>query len=96
MDMHNVRWPGWQAVRPLGGGAAGEVFEIQHYGPSGIENGALKVLQLPRDPASIQQLLAQGEELEAVKQRFHARADQVMGAYGLMAALKGHPNVLAA
>lgn len=95
MDMHNVRWPGWQAVRPLGGGAAGEVFEIQHYGPAGIESGALKVLQLPRDPASIQQLLDQGEELEAVKQRFHARADQVMGAYGLMAALKGHPNVLA-
>lgn len=93
MDMHNVRWPGWQAVRPLGGGAAGEVFEIQHHSPAGIESGALKVMQLPRDPGVIQQML-EGSDLETVKHRFHARMEAAAGAYGLMAALRGHPNVL--
>lgn len=96
MDMHYVRWEGWQAVRPLGAGTAGEVFEIQHYGPAGIESAALKVLQLPREPGAVRHQLEAGSDMETLKQRYHGRMEAVAGAYSLMAALSAHPNVITA
>lgn len=95
MDMHNVRWPGWQAVRPLGGGNAGEVFEIQHHSPGGIESGVLKVMRIPRNPEIIRQQLEQGNDPESVKQKLHARMEGAAWAYNVMHTLGSHPNVLA-
>lgn len=91
MDMHYVRWDGWQAVRPL----SANVFEIQHAGPKGLESAALKLLQIPADPNAVPQLLAQGREPESVRQQLHDRMESAAAAYRLQAAMASHPNVLA-
>lgn len=94
MNMHHVHWEAWQAVRPLGGGKSGQVFEIQHSGAAGVESAALKLLTIPTEPGGAARLVEQGQPAEAVKERLHSRMEAAVSAYNLMFALKAHPNVL--
>ena len=94
MNIHNVHWEAWQAVRPLRDGDNCDVFEIQHFGPGGVEKAALKVLHIPSDPNTVPRFLSQGMSMDAVKERLHSRMEAAAKAYSLMYALREHPNVL--
>ena len=94
MNIHDVCWDAWQASRPLGSGRSGEVFEIQHSGPKGLECAALKVMHIPGTPEVTSKLLAQGQSPEMIKDRYHKRMETAMIAYGHMWAMGNHPNVL--
>ena len=53
-------WPGWTAVKLLGSGSYGAVYEIHRKIRTKIEKAAMKVLRVPESDAEIAQLRMHG------------------------------------
>ena len=88
-----IPWPGWRAVRRLGRGAYGSVWEIERDVAGEPERCALKVVGVPPE-GDWDGSLGLGYDEGALSRSYGEQADQVLREYQLMASLS-HPNVVA-
>lgn len=91
LDIH-IPWPGWHAVRRLGRGSYGSVWEIEREVAGKPERCALKAVGVPPE-GGYDDSLDMGYDEESVTAAYGERADTVLGEYQLMASL-AHPNVI--
>jgi serine/threonine protein kinase len=91
LDIH-IPWPGWHAVRRLGRGSYGSVWEIEREVAGKPERCALKVVGVPPE-GGYDDSLDMGYDEESVTAAYGERADTVLREYQLMASL-AHPNVI--
>lgn len=87
-------WPGWETVRLLGRGSFGAVYEIQRSFFSHTEKAALKVISIPQDEASIQEMYQDGYNQESVARHYENCLRNIVKEYALMTEIKGHTNIV--
>ena len=87
-----IPWPGWRAVRLLGRGSYGSVWEIERELAGKPERCALKVVGVPPEEGW-DDSLSLGYDEDTLSTTYSSRADSMLGEYQLMAGLS-HPNVV--
>ena len=95
-DKMNVRlpWPGWTAVKYLGEGGYGRVYEIERE-LSGIkEQAALKVVSRPVDDAEIEACYENGYDQASMKASYQEELQRYVKEYQLMKELQGQTNIV--
>ncbi len=86
--------PGWKAVRMLGRGSYGYVYEIERDQFGVKEKAALKLLTIPQDQSVIDELYNDGYEDASVAERMDDELQELVKEYYVMAELKGHTNIV--
>ena len=78
----------------LGRGAFGRVYRIERdlYGIR--EEAALKIIRIPKDSETIEDLYSAGYSDESVREWCRTRRDDINKEYALMSKLKGHTNIV--
>ncbi len=94
MDVKDVRWPGWEVIRPIGSGSFGAVYEIQRDVLGITEKAALKVITIPQNSEDIQELRNEGYDEESITATFKTHLKSIMNEYALMRKMKGCTNVV--
>ena len=95
--MENIRipWPDWKAVRRMGNGSYGSVYEIEREDQFGhTEKAALKVISIPKEESDIDSLAADGYDDESITEYYRTSLNSILDEYSLMIQLKGHPNIV--
>lgn len=90
----NIPWPGWKAVRRLGGGGFGTVFEIERNVFGKIEKAAMKVVRIPDNQEEIAEAYRNGCTSEEIAREYAVRLQEAVKEYQLMADMKGHSNIV--
>lgn len=87
-------WPGWVAVKLLGRGSFGAVYEIQRNIRSNIEIAAMKVLRVPENEMEIMQLRAQGISRESTEVYYEKLVDSIQNEIRIMQKLIGNSHLV--
>ena len=87
-------WPDWEAVRIIGRGNFGAVYEIRRDTFGHTESAALKVITIPQNESDIDDLYSDGHTTESITMRFQSYLEDIVREYNLMVDMKGHPNVV--
>ena len=87
-------WPGWETVRLIGRGSFGSVYEIERDIFGVKEKAALKIISIPQNDSEITELYSDGYDSESITERFQEHLKDIVREYSLVAALKGHPNIV--
>lgn len=88
-----IPWPGWRAVRRLGRGAYGSVWEIDRDVQGFTERCALKVVSVP--PDDMADGYAMGYDEDTLSRNYGNQAREFVKEYQLEQTLGNHPNVVA-
>jgi serine/threonine protein kinase len=88
-----IPWPGWRAVRRLGGGSYGSVWEIDRDVEGFTERSALKVMRIPAEQSA--EGYALGYDDDTLSRSYGEQARELVGEYQLVRSLGNHPNVVA-
>ena len=56
-------WPDWKAVRMIGRGSFGSVYEIQRYIGSHLQRAALKVIRISAESTGIDQMMLSSQKV---------------------------------
>ena len=95
MNDIKIPWPEWKAVRRIGNGSFGSVYEIERQDGFGhTEKAALKVISIPKEESEIDSLMANGYDANSITEYFRTSLNNIMNEYAMMAALKGHSNIV--
>ena len=94
--MENVKipWPGWRAVKLLGKGGFGSVYEIERNVLGKTEKAAMKIMNVPPEPAMIRQDYSDGYTKEQIIQKYTWYVKELIKEYQLMISMKGHSNIV--
>lgn len=95
MDLTKIKsWPGWSAVRLIGEGSFGKVYEIvrNHFGIE--EHSALKVITIPPTQAELQSLKNDGMSDAEATEYYRGLVEEFVQEIALMSRLKGDPNIV--
>ncbi len=92
IDISRV-YPKWQAVRRLGRGAFGSVYEIERHYLGKTEKAALKIMDIPSDNDYIENLKASGYSENDIRARIRSDFDYVTAEYDRMRQLI-HTNIV--
>lgn len=86
-------FPGWRAVRSIGAGGFGEVYEIErdHFGKT--EKAALKVIRIPQDKNAIAEMRAEGYDDASIRRRMKSELEAFSAEYSNMRKLT-HTNIV--
>ena len=84
----------WTVTRGLGEGSFGTVYEIEKTNYGITTHSALKVIQVPRSAADIRAALGEGMDEKTVTSYFQGIVDEIVREIAVMAALKGHSNIV--
>ncbi len=87
-------WQGWSAVRKLGAGGFGAVYEITRDVFGKNETAALKVISIPQNNDEIKDLYDEGYDDESIVRHYRSYLETIVREYSLMLDMKGHPNVV--
>lgn len=87
-------WPGWTAVKLLGRGAFGAVYEIHRNVWSNLEKAALKVLRVPENEVEVMQLRAQGVTRENTEDYYEKYVDSIHNEISIMQKLVGNSHLV--
>lgn len=87
-------WNGWEVTRTLGIGSYGAVYQIRRNICGVWEDGALKVINLPRDPHELDDLYSNGYSEESITMMLRDQLGDIHREYLLMHDLKGHTNIV--
>ena len=88
-------WPGWQAVRLIGEGSFGKVYEIVRSSFGIEEHSALKVISIPPSDAELQSLRKDGLDERSATEYFRGLLDEFVQEISLMSRLKGNAHIVA-
>ncbi len=95
MSEINIPWPDWKAVKRIGNGSYGSVYEIERQDGFGhTEKAALKVISIPKEESDIDSLAANGYDDESITEYYRTSLNYILGEYALMIQLKSHPNIV--
>ena len=93
-DIISQVWPDWHVKEMLGQGSYGKVYRAVRSGHGHTSYAAIKVMEIPQDPAEARDLSSSGMDDLSVRGYFEQRARSVLGEVALMEELKGAPNVV--
>jgi len=89
-----IPWKGWTAVKTLGQGGFGKVYEIHRTKGGVTEKAAMKVITIPKDTSEVEYLEAAGYDEASITGRFDSYKENVLREYGIMAKMKGNTNIV--
>lgn len=92
IDISRV-FPEWQAVRRLGRGAYGSVYEIERHYLGKTEKAALKIMDIPSDYGYIENLRANSYSDNDIRERIRSDFDSLTAEYDRMKKLI-HTNIV--
>lgn len=87
-------WQGWKAVRKIGAGGFGAVYEITRDVFGKNETAALKVISIPQNNDEIKDLYDEGYDEGSIVRHYQSYLETIVREYSLMLDMKGHPNVV--
>lgn len=87
-------WPEWKAVRLIGEGSSGKVYEIVRNKLGIEEHSALKVISVPNSQSEINSLFSDGMDEQSVVGYYDSIVQSFVSEISLMSKLKGHPNIV--
>lgn len=95
-ELPNVPWPGWQAVRIIGQGSFGTVYEIQRKLADGdIEADAMKVISIPQNLSEVVEMYSEGYDDESITATlFQDHLQSIVAEYSLMRKMNGSANIV--
>lgn len=87
-------WPGWKAVRLIGEGSFGKVYEIvrNYFGIE--EHSALKVISIPPSSAELKSLKNDGMDESSATEYYRGLVDEFVQEISLMSKLKGSAHIV--
>lgn len=94
MEKIYIPWDGWEAVRELGKGSYGTVYEIRRVNYGFEERSAMKVLKVPQNMGDIDLLRAEGMDEESISNTYHGYVSDMVGEYRRMLEFKHSPNIV--
>ena len=95
MENVTIPWPDWEAVRKIGSGSFGSVYEIERKDRYGhAEKSALKVISIPKEDNEIDTFFASGYDEKTLTLEYDRKLEKVINEYVLMSELKAHPNIV--
>ena len=94
--MYNIEriWPEWKAVRLIGEGSSGKVYEIVRSKMGIEEHSALKVISVPQSKSEVNVLLSEGMDEHSTADYYNSIVQSYVSEISLMSKLKGHPNIV--
>ncbi len=92
--MERTTWPGWECVRLIGTGSFGKVYEIRRTEYGREFKAALKVITIPPDDVSLQQVYNEGMGEQDATEYFRCYVEDIAAEFAMMAELKGHTNIV--
>ena len=87
-------WPGWTAVKKLGRGASGAVYEIHRNVRSNLEKAAMKVLRVPESEAEAERLHFQGISWENTEDYYEKFVDNIHNEIRIMQRFVGNSHIV--
>ena len=90
----NGVWPGWFAVRLLGRGAFGAVYEIQRNVRGNLEKAAMKVLRVPDSDAEIARIQFQGMTWQNTEEYYEQYVDSIHNEIRIMQSFVGNSHIV--
>ena len=87
-------WPGWTAVRTLGRGSFGAVYEIHRYMRSNLERAALKILRVPENESESEQLRFRGMSQQSMEDFYEKYVDEILDEIIIMQKLVGNSHLV--
>ncbi len=96
MENLNVQlpWPGWRAVKYLGSGQFGQVYEIERTQAGITEHAAVKIVTRPKDESELEARYENGYDEESVAASYAEELQQYASEYRLMLEMKGQSNII--
>ena len=92
----NIPWPGWKAIREIGEGGYGKVYEIERTQHGITENDALKIIRIPKSQQQYDELAYRmsAEDNDAVNEVFIEQKDKLIEEIRAMQKLKANDNIV--
>ena len=85
----------WHIKRFLGAGSYGRVFEIERRDAfDTVYAGALKAITIPSSPSELEEILADGMDMNGASTYFRDYVKELNREIALMSKLKGHSNIV--
>ena len=96
MENLNIQlpWPGWRAVKYLGNGQFGQVYEIERTQAGITEHAAVKIVTRPKDESELEARYENGFDEESVAASYAEELQQYASEYRLMLEMKGQSNII--
>ena len=87
-------WPGWTAVKLLGRGSFGAVYEIHRNVRGTLEKAAMKVLRVPENDAEIARLEFHGVSGRNTEEYYEALVDRIQNEIRIMQRFVGNSHIV--
>ena len=89
-----VVWPGWTAVKLLGRGSFGAVYEIHRSARGNLEKSAMKVLRVPDNDAEVARLQFQGMNYQSTEAYYEKLVDGIYNEIRIMQSFIGYSHIV--
>ena len=89
-----VVWPGWTAVKLLGRGGFGAVYEIHRNIRGNLETAAMKVLRVPDSDAEVARLRFQGMNYQSTEAYYENLVDGIYNEIRIMQSFIGYSHIV--
>ena len=93
LEVLNI-WPDWKAVRLIGEGSFGKVYEITRNNFSIEEHCALKVISIPSSDAELESMRNEGMDDESITTYYKGMVEEFVNEIALMSKLKGNNHIV--
>ena len=89
-----IVWPGWTAVKLLGKGSFGAVYEIHRTVRGNLEKAAMKVLRVPDSDAEVARLRFQGMNNQSTEAYYENLVDGIYNEIRIMQSFIGNSHIV--
>ena len=87
-------WSDWKIVKRLGGGAYGEVYEIERNNSGIREKAAVKIVSRPKEESELEADYQNGYDRESIAVKYTEILQEYINEYKLMKELQGQSNIV--
>lgn len=90
----HLPWQDWKIVKRLGGGAYGEVYEIERNISGVQEKATVKIVSRPKDDIEIETYYDEGYDKASIVASYEKEIQNYVQEYTLMKKLQGQTNIV--